>query len=256
MAIPPSPPDPPRAAARPLLSIAAALVVVGSAALALDVPVARWVKHGQWPAAMPRFLVEVADEIRRLVTLSEVVAHAGSVAVILALALALDPGLRWPARLGVALRTRHASRTPLPAAEAAFARMLGATVAGAIVTDIVKLCVARVRPRAVDFALQASVWDSFSQAVVAAVGGSRSNIQSFPSGHSAMAAGLAAALAWRYPRGRGFFAVFALMAMAQRVVSSAHFPSDTCFGAALGLVGAAWFLGPAAERGKAGPGSV
>lgn len=252
MANPPSPPARGPAAARPLLRIAAALVLVGIAALAVDVPVARWFKEGRWTAATPRVLTEVADEIRRLVTLSEVVAHAGSVAVILGLVLALDPGLQWPARLGAAWRNRHGGRHPLPAAQAAFARMLGATLAGAIGTDLVKLCVARVRPRAADFAVQASVWDSFSEVFVATAAGSRSNIQSFPSGHSAMAAGFAAALAWRYPRGRRFFAIFALMAMAQRVLSSAHFPSDTCFGAALGLVGAAWFLGPAGEQGGAG----
>jgi membrane-associated phospholipid phosphatase len=228
----------------PLLPLAAALTLVGTAALFVDVPVARWFKTGTWPAALPRVLIEVADEIHRLVSLSEVVAHTASVAVILALVLALDPGLEWPARLGAALWKRDGTRRPLPAAQAAFARMLGATVTGAIGTDIVKLCVARVRPRAADFSLQASVWDSFSQMFVATVTGSRSNIQSFPSGHSAMAAGFAAALAWRYPRGRRFFALFALMAMAQRVVSSAHFPSDTCFGAALGLAGAALFLGP------------
>lgn len=239
----PLPPPPRRAVARPLLRTAAALAILGAATLAVDVPVARWFKDGRWPAVMPGWLIEVADEIHRLVTLSEVVAHAGSVAVILGLVLALDRRLEWPRRLGEALRRRGGTRRPLPSAQAAFARMLGATVTGALATDLVKLCVDRIRPRAADFAVQASVWDSFSAAFVATVTGSRSNIHSFPSGHSAMAAGLAAALAWRYPRGRAFFAVFAAMAMAQRVVSSAHFPSDACFGAALGLAGAALFLG-------------
>jgi membrane-associated phospholipid phosphatase len=65
---------------------------------------------------------------------------------------------------------------------------------------------------------------------------------SFPSGHSAIAAGFAAALAWKYPRGRIYFIVFAVMAASQRIVSLAHFPSDACFGAALGLIGASFFL--------------
>ena len=250
------PPPPRRAAARPLLALAATLAMAGVAALAIDVPVARWFKDGAWPASMPRAAIKVADEIHHLVSLSEVVAHTATVALILALTLAIDPGLEWPTQWCAALWRRGGMRRPLPPAQDAFARMLGATVAGGIVTDLIKLCVERIRPRAADFSLQATVWDSFSQGFVAAVTGSRSNVHSFPSGHSAMAAGLAAALAWRYPRGARFFTVFAAMAMAQRVVSSAHFPSDACFGAALGLACAAWFLGPAGEHGGAGADSV
>ena len=124
--------------------------------------------------------------------------------------------------------------------------------AGGITTDVIKVFVERVRPRAADFAVQVSVWDGFRDSIIEGVTGSRSNIHSFPSGHSAMAAGLAAALAWRYPRARWFFALFAAMAMAQRVVSSAHFPSDVLFGAAIGLAGAAVFLGGAADGGARG----
>jgi len=236
-------PIPSRVAGRALGTRALSLALVGVAALAIDVPVARWFKEGVWPTGTPRLLTEVADEVRRLVMMSEVVAHTASVAVILALVLALDPGLAWPSRLVAAWRSRGRSdHSPLPRPQADFARMLAATVAGGITTDLIKLLVDRVRPRALDFATQASAWDSFASGLVATVTGSRSNINSFPSGHSAMAAGLAAALAWRYPRGRWFFAVFAAMAMAQRVVSSAHFPSDTFFGAALGLAGASLFL--------------
>ena len=57
-----------------------------------------------------------------------------------------------------------------------------------------------------------------------------------------MAWGLFAALAWRYPRGRWLFLVFAVSAALQRVATSAHYPSDICFGAALGMLGAAIFL--------------
>jgi membrane-associated phospholipid phosphatase len=53
------------------------------------------------------------------------------------------------------------------------------------------------------------------------------------------AAGFATMLAWRYPHGTGVFATFAAPAGAQRVFASAHYPSDVCFGAALGLAGAA-----------------
>jgi membrane-associated phospholipid phosphatase len=57
-----------------------------------------------------------------------------------------------------------------------------------------------------------------------------------------VAFGLCAALAWRYPRGRWLFLVFAVSAALQRVATSAHYPSDVCFGASLGFLGAALFL--------------
>lgn len=231
-------PDSPRFRSR-LLAAAIVLASLGAVAFAVDVPVAAWFKDGAWPAALPKWMVKVAGEVGRLVTLSEVVAHTASVGVILALVLRLDPGLAWP--------SRRAAGSPRPVAERRFLAMLGATVAGGITTDVIKLMVERVRPRAADFVLQSSVWDSFRESVIEGVVGSRSNIHSFPSGHSAMAAGLAAALSWRYPRGRRFFATFAVMAAAQRILSSAHFPSDTLFGLAIGLAGAACFLGGAAE---------
>jgi len=245
----------PRAAATPSASIAAAadrpasvaallrgaavLVTLGIAALAVDVPVAAWFKDGAWPAAMPDVLVKIAGEIHRLVTLSEVIGHTVSVMVLLGLIGAIDGTLAWP--LWRAPAFGRPSRQPTPQ-QAAFARFLGATFTGGILTDIIKLLVDRVRPRSADFVTHGSVWDSFNDAVIATITGSRSNINSFPSGHSAIAAGFAAALAWKYPRGRIYFAVFAAMAASQRVVSSAHFPSDACFGAALGLVGASLFL--------------
>ncbi|MFM7292258.1 MAG: phosphatase PAP2 family protein, partial [Planctomycetia bacterium] len=60
--------------------------------------------------------------------------------------------------------------------------------------------------------------------------------------------GLAAALTWKYPRGTWLFVALAAAAAAQRVASSAHYPSDVLFGAAVGLVGAAVVLGNAAAH--------
>lgn len=227
------------AAGGPLLRSAALLALLGGAALLIDVPVAAWFKGGVWPAVIPAVVVKIAAEIHRLVTLSEVIGHTVSVVILLGLVATLDATLAWPSWRAPAFG--RPSRQPT-LAQATFARFLGATFTGGILTDILKLLVDRVRPRAVDFLAHGSVWDSFDQAVIATVTGSRSNINSFPSGHSAIAAGFAAALAWKYPRGRIFFAIFAVMAASQRVVSSAHFPSDACFGMALGLVGASLFL--------------
>jgi membrane-associated phospholipid phosphatase len=66
---------------------------------------------------------------------------------------------------------------------------------------------------------------------------------SFPSGHAAVAAGLATALAWKYPHGLPVFACLAAAAAAQRLFSSAHYPSDVLFGAACGVAAAAVCLG-------------
>ena len=120
--------------------------------------------------------------------------------------------------------------------------MIAAGTTGGLLADGVKLIVDRVRPRAADLALHSSALDTFAEAAVAAVTGSRADINSFPSGHAAVAAALAAALSWHYPRGSVLFWLFALSASLQRVATSAHFPSDICCGAAVGLLGAAIFL--------------
>ena len=52
-------------------------------------------------------------------------------------------------------------------------------------------------------------------------------LQSFPSGHTATAVGLAFALSSLYPQGRYLFACLALLAAAQRVLFEAHYLSDT-----------------------------
>ncbi|RLS34573.1 MAG: phosphatase PAP2 family protein [Planctomycetota bacterium] len=228
-----------RSPAPRLVSMAMVLVALGTTALAIDIPVADWFKDGPWPPSIPRALVAVADEFHRVIGFSEVFAHTLGAAIILLTVLVLDrsvawPNCRWPA-------IRWPSRQPT-GQQQTFARMIGAAATGGLLTDIIKLLVDRVRPRAFDFAAYASVWDTFNEAVIATINGSRSDINSFPSGHSAVAAGLGAALAWKYPQGTWLFAIFALLAASQRIVYSAHFPSDACFGLAVGLLGAALFL--------------
>jgi membrane-associated phospholipid phosphatase len=59
--------------------------------------------------------------------------------------------------------------------------------------------------------------------------------RSFPSGHSATAVGLAIGLSLVYPRGKYLFALFALLACLQRLVSASHFPSDVLAGIVIAL---------------------
>ena len=113
---------------------------------------------------------------------------------------------------------------------------------------MLKLLIDRSRPRATDFSIVTSVLDTFgSHSVIA--GTLRSNdLHSFPSGHSATAAALATVLIWKYPQGHLFFIVVATSACLQRIASMAHYPSDVCFGAACGVLGAALVLGPDTTR--------
>ncbi|MFM8378838.1 MAG: phosphatase PAP2 family protein [Planctomycetia bacterium] len=210
---------------RALVSAAVVLAFLGLAAFAIDLPVAAWCKSGGVPKELLRFL-----------NFCEVFAHTMGAAALLVTALVLDPGLAFPAVRWPAIRWPTFQPT---AAQERMARMIGATACGGLVVDLIKLCVSRARPRAIDLASHASAVTTFG---LIPGTGRHADAHSFPSGHAAVACGLYAALAWRYPRGRWLFLVFAAGAALQRVATSAHYPSDICFGAALGLVGGGLFL--------------
>lgn len=193
-----------------LVTAAVVLGISGGLASSIDIPVARWCK-----ATPP------SGDLARLLNFSEVFAHALGVGVLLVAVFVLDRSWNRSSAL----------------------RFVAATFAGGLIVDVIKAVVVRVRPRAADLATVASAADTFSLAALAGPAGSHSDRMSFPSGHAAVAAGFAAALAWRYPRGALFFTVVAAMAAAQRLVCSAHYPSDIACGAAIGLLGAALFLG-------------
>lgn len=208
---------------RRLLTIAVALACVGVLTLAVDLDVARWCKAGHIP-----------KEIMRFLNFSEVFGHGIGVATILLAAAVLDPTLTG--------RRVVASVGSLPFSRD-LVRMVVTAFAGGIAANVIKATlVDRVRPRAADLAAVASSLATFGDSLAANIA-SHSDINSFPSGHSATAAGLAAALSWKYPRGTWLFVALAAAAAAQRVASSAHYPSDVFLGASLGLLGAAFLLG-------------
>lgn len=214
-----------------LLTIASALVVVGVIAFFLDLQVAAWCKAHRLPG-----------ELGRLINLLEISGHSLGAALMLIAAVILDRTLRMP----------------LPgrwqAGQRAFARMVAATYFGGLLVDVVKVSVARVRPRAADLAGVGSWLGTFGEGSLAVDTPHFADLMSFPSGHSAVAAGLAAALAWRYPHGAWLFAGLAAATAVQRVVTSAHYPSDAAFGAAIGLIAAACCLGgPRPSRAVAHP---
>jgi len=203
-----------------LVATAMLLFASGVAALPIDLPVAAWCKTHRLPG-----------EIDRLIHLLEISGHSLGAALGLIAALALDSRLRLPlpGRGGTGARD--------------FTRMIAATYLGGLMVDVIKLSVERVRPRAADLAGVASWFGTFGTGSLATAKPRMSDLMSFPSGHSAVAAGLAAALAWRYPHGWPLFAFLAAATATQRVVSSAHYPSDVACGAAVGLLGAAVCLG-------------
>lgn len=192
---------------RRLFVVAVSCAVLAFAALAIDLPVAQYIKsHG------------LRGEFGRVVRLSEVFGWGGTVTIIILTAAILD-GRGWRIFLALAIPS------------------LGA----GLIADGVKLLVGRWRPSAT------GTFSSVNETIIGwlpllqenSATGSKYAMQSFPSAHAATAAGLAAALAMLYPRGRWLFAVFALLAMLQRIEGQAHYCSDVLAGAAIGLLTAA-----------------
>ena len=207
---------------RRLFALAAVLAGLGAIALTIDLPVARWCRD----ARLPR-------EAMRLLNFSEAFAHGTGAAALLVVVLVLDPRLRLP----------RPGRTGIDPGARDFLRIVGATFGGGLMVDLVKAAVERVRPRAADLSAIDSALGTFGVSALLPTATSHADVTSFPSGHAAVAAGFAAALAWRYPRAAVLFAVIAALAATQRIVSSAHYPSDVACGAAIGLCGAALCLG-------------
>jgi membrane-associated phospholipid phosphatase len=67
----------------------------------------------------------------------------------------------------------------------------------------------------------------------------KSQLQSFPSGHTTTAFALATSLALIYTHARGYFFLLAMLVGLQRVITQAHYPSDVLVGAMIGMLGAA-----------------
>jgi len=219
---------------RRLLAAAIALACLGGLSLSVDLDVARWCKSGHIPKELMRFL-----------NFSEVFAHGIGVATLLLTAAVLDPTLFDPTfcvRQGGRRATPRFGSLPV---SRDFIRMALTAFAGGIMANLIKwTLVDRIRPRAANLGAAVSALSTFGNSIATNLANlSDSDINSFPSGHAATAAGFAAALSWKYPRGTWLFVALATAAAAQRVASSAHYPSDVLLGAALGLVGAAFLLG-------------
>jgi len=185
-----------------LLIWSGCFALAAALALPIDRTVALWFQEHRLPG-----------EFARLVELAEVFGWGGGAALIILTATQLDPR-RWRVALPLAIHS------------------LGAGLAA----DTIKLFIARTRPLATHHA--ASVADTFIAALPlvntrALENGYGHHVQSFPSAHAATAVGLAIGLSRFYPRGRWLFAIFAALAMLQRLEADAHYLSDVFAGAAL-----------------------
>ena len=184
-----------------LLSLALVITVLAAAALLVDQSVAQFGKLGKVPG-----------DLKSLVRLSEAFSYGGTVGLIILLAAVLDPrGWRVVPRLAI-------------------------TAFGAgLLADGLKLLVARERPSLAEAG--GPILDTFVGWLPLFQDNHR--LQSFPSGHTATAVGLAVALCFLYPRGWWLFSAIAALSGIQRIESESHFLSDVLVGAAIGcLVGA------------------
>jgi membrane-associated phospholipid phosphatase len=167
----------------------AALAVV--AVVTVDLPIAEWLKSRPLPEAVEKVL-DAAEHFGTFY---------GHLLILLLVAAVDSAGRRRLVRI------------------AACAWSAG------IAANVVKLCIARTRPKYFDFA--SLIGHGFLGFTPGYSGGSR--VQGFPSAHTATAVGMAIALAW------------AALVGLQRMATSSHFLSDVLVGAMVGwLVGRAF----------------
>ncbi len=181
------------------------LCCLGALCFCADMPVAEFIRAGR----IPKFVNQALEQ-------AEVFGHGVGVAYLVLAISVLD--------------ARRRSWVPT---------LLFGAMGGGLAANSFKLVVSRMRPRNMT-SLQASVWETFGplwHGELQAAGDSHS----FPSAHTGMATGFAVVLSAMYPQGRWLFFGFAALVGLQRIVSSSHFPSDVCVGAAVG-----WVMGQAA----------
>ncbi len=191
--------------ARELLAASLILAVAGLLILPLDMRILELVQ--QHP---PR------GEFQNLLQRSEAFGHGTGVALILITIVVLcRPGVRTTAWL------------------------VAAAYGAGMAANLIKVFVIRTRPHSID-----EVGASALPGLVDVISAPFTNIvehignsseQSFPSAHTATAFGLAVAIGTLFPRGRVWFFVLAGLVGCQRICASCHFPSDVCWGAAVGM---------------------
>jgi membrane-associated phospholipid phosphatase len=196
----------------PIFLLAAAL-----AALSVDLPVAMTFKQWNRPPASLQGVNRTIHAYLGYFDVFEPFGHGFGVVIVLIALHQLDRTRRW-----------------------AMPRLIAAALAAGGVADLVKMLVMRTRPNDVPADFAGSIWATFGPWLPGL--SATSSLQSFPSAHTATAAGFAAALIWLYPQGRLLFTALVALVGCQRIISGAHFPSDVLCGAAVGCTAAAFVL--------------
>jgi membrane-associated phospholipid phosphatase len=101
----------------------------------------------------------------------------------------------------------------------------------AATANAAKYLIPRTRPYIYEEVFPKTSWETFSSPLTKSW--FDETVRSFPSGHSATAVAMAIGLSYVYPRGRWLFMSLALLAIAQRLFSAAHYASDLVAGATI-----------------------
>jgi membrane-associated phospholipid phosphatase len=204
-------PDPGR---RPLLATAITLVAIRFSVVYLDRPVAQAMRAvPPWLRALAEWVTGFGRSDRYLIPL---------LLVILLLAFA--------SRSLAGERRRAMAR--FWAARGAFVWL--AMALSGLLNDVVKLLAGRPRPSAGDVGSAPFTFDYA--------------FQSFPSGHTAVAFGLALSVGLLWPRWRTLLLAFAAAVAASRVIVGAHYPADVIGGALVAWLTVPWLARFFADR--------
>jgi membrane-associated phospholipid phosphatase len=194
----------------------AILVLAAAAALSVDVPIALTFRPWVHPDPASARDLQIHAYLGYL-DMFEPFGHGLGVALVLIVLHQLDPSRRW-----------------------AIPRVICCALAAGGLANLIKICLARLRPNDLPADFHGSVWDTFGQWFPPL--STDSGWQSFPSAHTAAACGFAAALIWLYPNGRRLFPLLVVLVGCQRIASGAHHPSDVLTGAAAGCLAAILLL--------------
>ena len=204
----------PDLASRPLIVTVITLAVIRFLAVYLDRPIA-WAMLG-----VPPWLTDLAEWMTRF-------GRGDLYLVPLAVVLLL---LLFASRVLAGERRRAAARFC-----AWVTLFVGLSVAlSGLLNDVIKLIVGRPRPTTGPLENQPFTFDYA--------------YQSFPSGHTAVAFGLALSLGLLWPRWRLPLLVFAFAVAASRVILHSHYPADVLGGALVAWMTVTWLTSFLADR--------
>lgn len=186
-----------------LLWMAGITLLLVPMATLVDIPIARWFSH----QPLPREVTDALD-------LSLVYSHGSGIFLILVSVILMAPTRRW-----------HVPR------------LASLALGGGAVATLAKMLVLRPRPNTInlDTATYDYAWIWSFDWTLTHVATFDASTRAFPSAYLATATALTVGLWVVIPRGRPLFVALCAGTMLQRMSCGAHFMSDLCGSAAVGL---------------------